>query len=83
MLAGSVSIGFVVSTTVTENAPDAGLPCASIAVHATVVVPSANVDPEAGVQLTGTGPSMLSSADSPGSRSKDPTGTCVPSSSTF
>jgi hypothetical protein len=38
-------------------------PAASVAVHVTVVVPIGKVDPEAGVQTTGTDPSIASRAD--------------------
>ena len=49
--------GGVVSTTVTVNDCRAVLPCASVALQFTVVVPMANVDPDAGLQDTGTAPS--------------------------
>jgi hypothetical protein len=60
--AGSVSAGPAASVTVTVNKPDAELPCRSLAEHATVVVPIGNVLPEAGVQVTGTAPSIASIA---------------------
>lgn len=47
-----VTAGAVVSCTVTVNDPDELLFAASVAVHVTVVVPSGNVLPEAGEQLT-------------------------------
>jgi hypothetical protein len=49
MSAGTVTTGGVVSRTVTWNEALATLPAASLAVHATVVVPSGNVAPDAGV----------------------------------
>jgi hypothetical protein len=52
--------GPVVTRTVNE--PVASLKCASVALQWTVVVPVGNVDPEAGEQLTGSVPSMLSVA---------------------
>jgi hypothetical protein len=39
------------------------LPCASVAVQVTIVTPSANVAPLAGVQIAASDPSMLSVAD--------------------
>ena len=54
--------GAVVSTTVTLNDAVAVLPCASLALQFTVVVPIGNVEPDAGVQLTGVGPSTASVA---------------------
>jgi hypothetical protein len=62
MSAGTVITGAVVSCTVTWNEADAVLPCASVAVQCTVVVPSGNVEPEPGVQLTTTDPSTVSVA---------------------
>jgi hypothetical protein len=50
MLAGTVTTGPVVSTTVTWNAAVEVFPAASLAVQLTVVVPSGNVEPDAGVQ---------------------------------
>src|SRR5579871_2783890 len=44
-----VTVGGVVSRTVTVNVPVPVFPAASFAVHVTVVVPSANCAPEAGV----------------------------------
>src|SRR5437867_3580644 len=49
--------------TVTLNEAEPVLPCASVAVQTTVVVPSGNGDPLAGVQVTGTMPSTSSHAD--------------------
>src|SRR6266498_2270073 len=54
--------GGVVSTTVTVNEPCPVLPCASVALHCTVVVPSGNVEPLAGVHVTATLPSTMSVA---------------------
>jgi hypothetical protein len=50
---GTVSVGFVVSRTVTVKLPVAVLPWVSLAEQGTVVVPRAKVLPDAGVQLTG------------------------------
>src|SRR2546422_3042171 len=61
--AGTVTIGLVVSVTVTVNDAALVLPCASVAVHVTVVAPNGKVDPLAGVQLTATLPSNRSAAD--------------------
>ena len=51
-----------VNTTVTVNDAVPVLPAASVAEQLTVVVPSGNVEPEAGVQTAATEPSMLSVA---------------------
>jgi len=63
MFAGTVTDGPVVSRTVTVNDPDPVLPCASVDVQTTGVVPSVNVDPDAGVQLTTGALSTRSLAD--------------------
>jgi hypothetical protein len=55
MLAGTVTIGAVLSVTVTVNVFVVALPRLSVAVQLTVVVPSANVLPEALAQLVDTG----------------------------
>jgi hypothetical protein len=60
--AGTVTTGPVVSATVTVNDAAPLLLLASVAVHETVVDPSGNVDPLAGVQVTGRGPSTRSVA---------------------
>src|SRR5205809_6654310 len=62
MSAGTVIAGGVMSRTVTVKLPVALLPCASVAVAFTVVVPSAKVLPEEGVELTATVPSTISGA---------------------
>jgi hypothetical protein len=49
---GGVSVGAVVSRTVTENVTELLLPLASVAMHRTVVAPSAKVVPEAGEHAT-------------------------------
>ncbi|MFN8224165.1 MAG: hypothetical protein U0R50_13070 [Gaiellales bacterium] len=54
--AGVVTPGAVWSRTTTSNDPVEVLPRPSVPVHETAVVPSENVDPEAGEQLTETGP---------------------------
>src|SRR5205814_4848313 len=62
MSSGTSRSGGVVSPTVTLNEPVAVLPVESLAVHVTGVVPRSNVEPDGGVQVTGTGPSMTSTA---------------------
>jgi hypothetical protein len=49
--------------TVTLNDPDAELPALSVAEQVTVVVPRGKVEPEAGLQVTGTEPSTGSEAE--------------------
>src|SRR6266850_718274 len=61
--AGTVTIGPVVSDTVTVNDAVLWLPCASVAVQLTVVGPNANVDPLAGAHVVATAPSSVSVAD--------------------
>jgi len=61
-LAGAVTTGPVVSLTVTMNEAAPVLPRASLAVQLTVVAPSGNVAPLAGVQVTATLPSTASLA---------------------
>src|SRR4051812_28407894 len=51
------------SVTATENEALEWLPLASVAVHVTVVVPTANVEPEAGAQPTHGEPSTTSRAE--------------------
>src|SRR5438093_789443 len=63
MFAGSVSVGGVVSRTVTVNVFVPTLPRASVALHVTVVVPIANVAPLGGVHVTASAPSTVSVAD--------------------
>ncbi len=48
--------------TITLKLASAVFPWESVAVHFTVVSPIANVEPEAGVQTTGTEPSTMSVA---------------------
>src|SRR5207249_8997336 len=60
--AGTVTTGPVVSATVTVNDAAPLLLFASVAVQLTVVGPSGNVDPLAGVQVTARGPSTTSLA---------------------
>lgn len=62
MSAGKVRIGSVVSCTVTLKLPVAVLPRVSDAEQLTAVVPIAKVLPEAGEQVTETGPSTASFA---------------------
>ena len=59
---GGDNAGGVVSTTLTGNVTVPVLLCASVAVHVTVVEPSAKVEPEAGLQFTATAPSTASVA---------------------
>jgi hypothetical protein len=61
--AGTVTIGAVVSTTVTVKVFDEMFERLSAALQVTVVAPNGNVDPLAGVQLTATLPLTLSVAD--------------------
>ena len=63
MLAGSVKLGTVVSCTVTLKLPVAVLPRESDVEQLTTVVAMAKVLPEAGAQVTGTGPSTRSVAE--------------------
>jgi hypothetical protein len=60
--AGTVTTGPVVSVTVTVKEAALLFPRASLAAHVTVVAPSGNVAPLAGVQLTATLPSTRSLA---------------------
>jgi hypothetical protein len=60
---GSVNAGGVVSTTVTLKEAEPVLPALSVAEQDTLVEPKAKVEPEAGVQVTGTEPSMRSEAE--------------------
>jgi hypothetical protein len=62
--AGTVTTGAVVSRTVTlKDCGTAGLPARSAAAQVTIVVPTANVEPEAGAHFTATVTSTLSLAD--------------------
>src|SRR5213078_294865 len=60
--AAHVTVGALVSRTVTAKDPVATFPLRSAALQVTVVVPSGNVDPDAGAQLTGREPSIASLA---------------------
>src|SRR5436190_13734988 len=60
---GRLSVGGVVSRTVTWNVAVPMLPRESVAWHVTNVVPSPNVEPLAGEQTAGRGPSALSDAE--------------------
>ena len=56
-LAGSISLGGVISLTVTGNLPLLEFPAASVAVQATVVEPRGNTEPDARLQtMLGGGP---------------------------
>ena len=63
MLAGSVNTGPALSSTVTVKLPVLVFPCKSTAEQLTVVVPIENNEPDAGKQVTGTGPSTKSLAE--------------------
>jgi len=63
MLAGNVNTGGIVSTTVTVKLPFAVLLWESVDEQFTVVVPKGNNEPEAGEQVTATGPSTASLAE--------------------
>jgi hypothetical protein len=63
-----------VSTTDTVKAPEAVFPCESVAVQVTFVEPSEKSDPEAGEQVTGSGPSMSSTAVGATYETRDPSG---------
>jgi hypothetical protein len=63
MSLGTVMLGSVVSETVTPKLALPVLPCVSVALQVTEVVPSAKVDPDDGVQVTSTEPSTLSLAE--------------------
>jgi hypothetical protein len=58
MSAGTVTTGAVVSTTATWNDAEPVFPAASWAVQVTVVVPSGNVDPDAGVHENDVTPTL-------------------------
>ena len=51
MSAGHVATGDSVSLTVTLNEQVSALPEASVAIQVTVVVPTGNTEPEAGLQV--------------------------------
>src|SRR5262245_17993953 len=61
-VASAVIVGTTVSTTFTRKIPCALTPCAFVAKQPTVVSPSAKVEPEDGLQVTGTTPSSTSVA---------------------
>jgi hypothetical protein len=63
MLAGTVTVGGVVSCTVTTKESEPVLLWESVAVQVTVVVPSGNVLPDAGAQLGAMLPSTMSLAE--------------------
>src|SRR5438876_6950655 len=51
------------SRTVTVSVAVPPLPCPSVAVHVTIVAPTANIEPDAGAQSGATAPSTRSDAD--------------------
>jgi hypothetical protein len=59
MFDGQVTLGGVVSTTVTVKLAELEMPWLSVAVQATVLPPNGKVLPLGGVQVTGTGPLVL------------------------
>jgi hypothetical protein len=61
--AGTVTVGDVVSVTVTVKDPVALLPCGSVAVQLTAVAATLNPEPDAGEQSGAIGPSIGSTAD--------------------
>ena len=63
MLDGNVNTGGASPITVMVKLPCAVFPCESVAEQLTVVVPMGNREPEAGTQVTGTGPSTKSFAE--------------------
>jgi hypothetical protein len=63
MSLGTVTLGSVVSETVTPKLALPVLPCASVALQVTDVVPSANVEPDEGEQLAPREPSTASVAE--------------------
>lgn len=64
MSAGKLSVGDVVSCTVTVKVVGvAALPCVSVALQVTVVLPKAKVEPEAGEQVAVPAPSTASEVD--------------------
>ena len=58
----TLTVGAVMSLTVTANVPTVDI-FPSVALQLTVVEPRANVEPDTGVQLTGTGPTTASDAE--------------------
>src|SRR6266498_241947 len=58
--AGSVNVGAGGGCTHTRKNAKAALPCASVALHCTVVTPFGNVLPEAGAQIAVMAPSTAS-----------------------
>src|SRR5437867_4251881 len=62
MLAGQIIVGGSLSLTVTVKVQLPSLPLVSLALQVTVVVPLLKVEPLAGVQVTGLGPSYTSLA---------------------
>jgi hypothetical protein len=60
---GTVTVGFVVSWTMTLKEREPLLPCESVALHVTGVVPRPKVLPDAGEQVGTMEPSTTSEAD--------------------
>lgn len=63
MLAGTLTVGLPLSVTTTLNEALPVLPCESVALQVTPVVPSPNVLPEDGEQSDDIDPSTVSLAD--------------------
>jgi hypothetical protein len=63
MFAGTVTVGGCASVTVTRNVAVPVLPAVSVAEQVTVVAPTGNVDPDAGLHVNGRAPSIASDAD--------------------
>jgi len=72
--AGTVTVGATVSRTTIVPDEVALFPRTSVAVHVTAVVPTGNVEPEVGEHVTGTGPSMASTAVGAANVTGDPPG---------
>src|SRR5580765_6818366 len=62
MFACALNTGFSVSVTTTSKVLVWVLPCASVTVQTTAVVPTGKTEPEAGTQVTGPTPGQLSVA---------------------
>jgi hypothetical protein len=62
MFAGHVTVGFMVSLTVTVKVHEPVLPDPSVAVQVTVVVPTGKLEPDAGAHMTVASPVQSSLA---------------------
>jgi len=70
IIAALFDVRLAFSTTLTVKAADEALARRSRAEQVTVVVPTGNREPEAGAQLTATGPSTTSDAAAPNSTTR-------------